>query len=422
VLEFTGERVIPGEVEPDLWNEHVSRYRFAARLAASKVVADLGCGAGYGAAILAESAAFVHGFDLSQEAVAWASDRYRAENLRFAAAGCSAVPLDDAEAGLVVAFELIEHLADADALLSEARRILAPEGLFCVSTPNAAYYAASRGDKGPNPFHVREYTLAEFRDTLTAHFPFVAMFTQNHTPAISFQALDQNLPAGAEIEGQVSESAHFFVAICSVQPSEDLAPFVYVPTSGNVLRERETHIARLEEELRRKQHWLDESLSEHSTLVKAHHRLTEDLEAANEWARKLDATIAEQSAETVRLSGELETANEWAKSRDAEFTEKAAHVESLLEEVAGLKSVAAEVDSRTRWALDLQQELDAKSADLVHALDLLHAAEEDRDRRTEWALALDAERRALLEQLKAASESRWLRLGRAFHLGPNLAP
>jgi hypothetical protein len=28
-LPFTGERVVPGEVETQLWNEHVSRYRFA---------------------------------------------------------------------------------------------------------------------------------------------------------------------------------------------------------------------------------------------------------------------------------------------------------------------------------------------------------------------------------------------------------
>ena len=27
--EFTGERVIPGEVETDLWNEHFARYAFA---------------------------------------------------------------------------------------------------------------------------------------------------------------------------------------------------------------------------------------------------------------------------------------------------------------------------------------------------------------------------------------------------------
>ena len=32
VIEFTGERVIPGEVNDDLWAEHIARYAFAPRL------------------------------------------------------------------------------------------------------------------------------------------------------------------------------------------------------------------------------------------------------------------------------------------------------------------------------------------------------------------------------------------------------
>ena len=48
--EFTGERVIPGLVDVDLWNEHISRYTFAARLARRKRVLDVGCGCRVGSA------------------------------------------------------------------------------------------------------------------------------------------------------------------------------------------------------------------------------------------------------------------------------------------------------------------------------------------------------------------------------------
>ena len=50
MAEFTGERLIPGEVDIDLLNEHMARYHFAVRLARGKRVLDAGCGAGYGAA------------------------------------------------------------------------------------------------------------------------------------------------------------------------------------------------------------------------------------------------------------------------------------------------------------------------------------------------------------------------------------
>ena len=56
LAEFTGERVIPGEVDIDLLNEHMARYTFAARLARGKRVLDAGCGAGYGSAELARAA------------------------------------------------------------------------------------------------------------------------------------------------------------------------------------------------------------------------------------------------------------------------------------------------------------------------------------------------------------------------------
>jgi 2-polyprenyl-3-methyl-5-hydroxy-6-metoxy-1,4-benzoquinol methylase len=405
VLEFTGERVIPGEVQPDLWNEHLSRYQFAAQFAASRVVADLGCGAGYGSALLARHAAAVHGFDLSPEAIRWAADRYQAPNLHFAVAGCGAVPLDRQSAGLVVAFELIEHLENPEALLAEARRILAPDGLFCVSTPNAAYYAESRGAAGPNPFHAREYTLAEFHALLARHFPAIALFAQDHTPAISFRSLAHAAAAAAYVAETSSQPANFFVAVCALGELPEIAPFVYVPAAGNILREREQHIARLEGELAQKQTWLDRAITEHAALVDAHRRLHQDLEQANAWAKARDAEFAEKSAHVEQLSAQIRELEEektklsnWARGLEADLTQ------------------------RTEWALRLDAELAAKSADLLRALEILHAAEAERDERTRWALSLDAHRQALEARIAAAQASRWLRLGRFLGLGPKLLP
>jgi len=68
-MEFTGERVIPGQVDPDLLNEHLARYAFAARLARGKRVLDAGCGAGYGSAELVKSALSVVGVDAAADPV-----------------------------------------------------------------------------------------------------------------------------------------------------------------------------------------------------------------------------------------------------------------------------------------------------------------------------------------------------------------
>src|SRR5262249_27353980 len=65
--EFTGERVIPGQVNDDLWAEHISRYAFASRFAVHANVLDLGCGTGYGASELSRAARGVVGIDTATE-------------------------------------------------------------------------------------------------------------------------------------------------------------------------------------------------------------------------------------------------------------------------------------------------------------------------------------------------------------------
>src|SRR5581483_10058293 len=248
--------------------EHMARYTFAARLAAGKCVLDAGCGAGYGSAELARVADSVIGADIAAEAADFAREHYQLPNLRFEQASCTALPHADATFDLVVAFEVIEHLTDWHALLLEARRLLAPNGQFVVSTPNRLYYTESRGDRGANPFHVHEFDFEEFREELSRVFPHVTLFLENHAEGIVFQPC----PTGNTSEVRVDSSAaepnvsHFFVAVCAHRSQTGNPTFVSVPRTANVLRERERHIALLQQELDTKNEWLARTQREHGEL------------------------------------------------------------------------------------------------------------------------------------------------------------
>ena len=307
MAEFTGERLIPGQVGIDLLNEHMARYAFAVSLARGKRVLDAGCGAGYGAAELAETAAWVVGADIGAEAIDFAREHYRRPNLFFERASGALLPHASGSFDLIVAFEVIEHLENWRELLREARRVLAAGGKFVVSTPNRLYYNESRGQEGPNPFHVHEFEFREFLTELESIFPQVALYLENHVEGVTFEPCEAYRRVEASIGGgePAPEEAHFFVAVCGERLDAENAAHVYIPRSANVLRERGRHIKLLEEEIATKNGWLERAARELEELVAAHRRQTEELERSNRWAEELNREIEERRARVTALQGEL---------------------------------------------------------------------------------------------------------------------
>jgi SAM-dependent methyltransferase len=167
-LAFTGERYHP-EVPREMAYEHWHRYAFAMELARGRTVLDAACGEGYGAALLARTAASVLGVDLSAEAVAHAAARYAHPRLRFQQADVLALDgIADASIDLVVSFETLEHLAEHDALLATFSRVLTPDGLLVISTPDRHTYSELSGHR--NPHHVHELYREEFEALIARHF------------------------------------------------------------------------------------------------------------------------------------------------------------------------------------------------------------------------------------------------------------
>ena len=174
-LTFTGERFLP-EVRGPIWYEHWHRYAAVAPLAAGKRVLDAACGEGYGSFLLAQRAAGVTGIDVAPAAIAHARERYARANLSFAEASVTALPLPAASVDLVVSFETVEHLREQEAMLAEFRRVLAPDGVLVISSPNRPVYNEGGGIE--NHFHVRELDRAELAALLAPQFPRQVWYAQ----------------------------------------------------------------------------------------------------------------------------------------------------------------------------------------------------------------------------------------------------
>jgi len=404
LAEFTGERVIPGQVDIDLMNEHLARYAFAARLARGKRVLDAGCGTGYGSAELAKTAAAVLGVDVAAEAVSFAREHYRLPNLSFEQGSCTALPHANGCFDLVVAFEVIEHLEAWREFLFEVRRVLSASGQFIVSTPNKLYYSESRGADGDNPFHVHEFEFEEFRSELRAVFPDVSLYLENHTEGVTFQPHERGNTVEVRVDAgePAPQETHFFVAVCAHRPQLGNPTFVYVPRAGNVLRERGQHIALLEQEVSTKNEWLEKAAREHQELMAAHDRLKEELERSNRWAEALNREIEERRERVAQLQAELVEQQEAARS--------------LAEAYAGkVRELEEDILAKTQWAHNNLAELDRSAAELTRL-------QKEFDERTAWALRLDQEARQLEQQLLRLRGTLWIKLGLKAGLGPHLPP
>ncbi len=167
-IEFTGERFLP-QVGGEIRQEHLHRYAFAAALVDGKVVLDAACGEGYGSELLAAHASEVVGVDIDGPTITRARKTYAARrNLRFEHASVLELPLKAASVDVVVSFETLEHLAEQDIMLMEFHRVLRPEGLLLISTPDVEVYRGLSAE--PNPFHVKELDAKELRALLKRQF------------------------------------------------------------------------------------------------------------------------------------------------------------------------------------------------------------------------------------------------------------
>ena len=358
MIEFTGERVVPGQVDPDLWNEHLARYAFAARIARRKRVLDAGCGTGYGSFEISRNAERVVGLDISAEAVGYAAAHFRRANLSYLQASASAIPLANDSFDLVIAYELVEHMDAWEQVLEQCRRVLAPGGQVVVSTPNKLYYAESRKLTGPNPYHVHEFDFAEFREALKQFFPHVCLYTQNHAHSIVFRAVeDDAVPdEGAVrachrhlggIHGASKRKQRTSIcAVCALCRQTGAPTFVHIPKTSNVLREREQHIELLEKELATKDQWLAEAKPTTRISSLLFQKQQEELEERRRWADDLNRDLEESRATIERLNGELEERANWASQLNTQVVEAGRRIVELQSELAAEQEKARQAIDR----------------------------------------------------------------------------
>jgi glycosyltransferase involved in cell wall biosynthesis/SAM-dependent methyltransferase len=222
MLDFTGERIVPGAAncEPrfaeKMYHEHLARYAFSSQWVKGKRVLDVGCGVGYGSQCLAKNgAARVLAFDISAEAISHAKQFYSHANVEFRIA--SATDFDFGERfDVVTCLELIEHVDDQKAVISCIRRALGDDGILVISTPRALENKRSR-------FHTREFSEDEFRSFILNEFKAVKFYVENnHFASLVTDGAPKRINRVLPLFDQYNlATADYLIAVASVSDRPD---------------------------------------------------------------------------------------------------------------------------------------------------------------------------------------------------------
>lgn len=151
---------------------HLAAYDWALPYVAGRDVLEIGVNRGYGSRILAPEAASFTGVDILH---GLALAAHRDTGVNVVQANGQRLPFPDASFDVVVTFQVIEHVWDADAYLREIFRVLRPNGLLLVSTPQSKTRLYP-GQMPWNEEHLREYDEQSWRQTLGAVFGSVTAY------------------------------------------------------------------------------------------------------------------------------------------------------------------------------------------------------------------------------------------------------
>lgn len=403
-MEFTGERFIPTE-KGEIRHEHLHRYAWCRPLVEGRDVLDIACGEGYGSAMMARGARSVTGVDIAEAAVMHARATYgSAPGLQFQCGSAAAIPLADASVDVVVSFETIEHHDQHREMLAEIRRVLRPDGIMIISSPNRAVYSELAGHH--NEFHVKELDFAEFDAVLREQFSDIAYFGQRLAVGSSIFDLQPDdtvcsLGAFTDTGSEIVERAAslvdpvYFIAVAGALNGArvQLQPSVLYSEAEDLYTHHRQVAA-----------WAGKLDRELDILREDHARTVADHESVVAWAESLDAELSDLRARHAELQVEHESVSRWAAQLEHERTTLLAHSDrqpssSFREEEggiageerdvpqlaalrAGYEAMTAECEASRRRVGDLESRL----SDVTSCLEQAHAWNDVISRSHSWRL------------------------------------
>ncbi len=164
VTEIAGDEVALEQVD-----RMCNRYYWAGPYCMDKDVVEAACGTGQGLGYLFRMAKSFEGGDYS-DAILSIARRHYGERIALRQFDAQEMPFEDKSKDVIILFEAIYYLPDAERFVRECVRVLRPGGKVLIATANKDLY-----DFNPSPYSYKYYGVVELKD-LFARFNFKTEF------------------------------------------------------------------------------------------------------------------------------------------------------------------------------------------------------------------------------------------------------
>ena len=160
-----------------------SRYKFAMKMIGGiyepneKTILDLGCSDGFGSYYVAEYAKSVLGVDFDEEAIKFAKENYKNNNMEFRLENFLGKKYGEFDG--IVSFDVLEHIypQNVERYMETVITNMKGGGVFVVGTPSLETQQYSK--ENVTGAHVNVYRGEDFYTMLKQYFHNVFLFTQN---------------------------------------------------------------------------------------------------------------------------------------------------------------------------------------------------------------------------------------------------
>jgi len=158
VTEIAGDEVAQEQVD-----RLCNRYYWAGRYCVGKDIVEVACGTGQGLGYLSGIAGSLDAGDYSSQ-ISDIARQYYGESIDIKQFDAQNMPFGDKTKDIIILFEAIYYLSDAEQFVTECVRVLRPGGKVLIATANKDLY-----DFNPSPHSYNYYGVVELNDLFARH-------------------------------------------------------------------------------------------------------------------------------------------------------------------------------------------------------------------------------------------------------------